>query len=1258
MERVRRRWWTWSVSIFAVLVILAAAVSSAFQLAVMELPSYRDQLSDWVTKVAGRPVDINGVSLVWRGIYPRLDLSGITLYSEDGEDEVLTADRLSLGFGLLRLATGDFTPALVELSGVSLAVNIDADGKVSIVGLDSQQNTPTDYQEWLRAVAHFKDVRLLDCDLQITAPQLPDSPLQVHLASAEAWRTFTGLAARAHLDLPPNYGKALDFNADIDGAVDQPGGWRGTLDARISNLQPQPWLRKWVLPGTRLGAGNAWLDLKGRLKSGHFEGFDLQLQTGTLLAGRGPRDTTVKSLNLLARATVAADGWQIDLRQFALDGQELARGGLHYAPLADGSGYDLGADADLLRLDHLTPWLAYWRDPPKLVTLASHMGGELDGAVLRVHHSDAAPEYSLRATLKGIGYNAGSGPAGFSGLNGEVSADENGGRLHLGGGTLTLDLPHEFRQPVTFDTLAGEAQWSRQSDGWQIGMPSFAWTLLGTGGQGQFGLLLPDAEDSSPQLDLSAHFSAEDVTRAKVLIPRTWGDGLEDWLTRAIVSARVPRGDLTIRGPLADFPYAEQQTGSWKLDLDVAGARLDYLPDWPGVEGLKARLAFRGNSLSIDADAGSISGTHIRKVSARIADFHQALLQIDGVVSGETARYYDFLRNSPLKKTLAGLVNNTSASGPAQVMLHLDIPLKQAAHTDVSGDVALDGVQLNYKGLRQPIEDIRGDIRFSPKGVSADHLSGRFEDLDLTASIAPRAGTEGVITAGFDFVPRMDGSGASAFIPELVRKVLSGSSHWAAELPLGGTDDGLTLSTDLQGVAVALPPPLGKRVDEIAPLIVMIGGGDPNALRVRVDYHDRLGAEIALAPGAAGWSASGVNLHLGPGFASSTVGKGVYVNGSVDDLDLGAWSAVLHEANSSGMPLQQADLHANRLLLMGQTLRDVHAVYTPNATGWTAKLDGAGAEGSLAWRDAGGVLEGRFKHLAIDAQAPPPESPPAALAASPPPAAAKPPTDPAQLPLLDLGSDQFRVGDASLGKLTLVTQRIDGGQKISNLQLTGGGTTLNAGGMWKRLNGQSSAALKFDLTSPDIAALLRAFGYAPNLDAKTSHFTGDLNWAPAAEGITWELARGPITVDVQNGKLKAVEPGAGRVLGLLNFYALPRRLTLDFRDVVSSGLGFDSIAGSFDLADGAAVTQNLDIAGPSLRMEVRGKVGLLARDFDEHVKVYPDVSSGITLGAALLGGPAVGALVLIAQQVLKTPLDKVTQLNYHVTGPWDNPKIE
>ena len=144
---------------------------------------------------------------------------------------------------------------------------------------------------------------------------------------------------------------------------------------------------------------------------------------------------------------------------------------------------------------------------------------------------------------------------------------------------------------------------------------------------------------------------------------------------------------------------------------------------------------------------------------------------------------------------------------------------------------------------------------------------------------------------------------------------------------------------------------------------------------------------------------------------------------------------------------------------------------------------------------------------------------------------------------------------------------------------------------------------------------------------------------------------------MDNGTLQAVEPGAGRVLGLVNFYALPRRLTLNFRDVLGEGLAFDSIGGEFQLGDGQAVTQDLSIDAPSLRMETRGRIGLAAKDYDQRVTVYPDVSAGVTLASALLGGPALGALMLIAQEILDKPLDQATQLSYHLGGTWDNPKV-
>jgi uncharacterized protein YhdP len=146
---------------------------------------------------------------------------------------------------------------------------------------------------------------------------------------------------------------------------------------------------------------------------------------------------------------------------------------------------------------------------------------------------------------------------------------------------------------------------------------------------------------------------------------------------------------------------------------------------------------------------------------------------------------------------------------------------------------------------------------------------------------------------------------------------------------------------------------------------------------------------------------------------------------------------------------------------------------------------------------------------------------------------------------------------------------------------------------------------------------------------------------------------------VTKGQLKAVEPGAsGRILGLLNLYALPRRLLLDFRDVAGQGLGFDSLKGSFKLADGQATTDDLDVVNPSLKIELRGRIGLAARDYDQRVTVRPDFSTGVTVGATLLGGPIGGGIALVVQQLAGKPLSALTQFSYRVTGSWDDPHID
>jgi uncharacterized protein YhdP len=151
---------------------------------------------------------------------------------------------------------------------------------------------------------------------------------------------------------------------------------------------------------------------------------------------------------------------------------------------------------------------------------------------------------------------------------------------------------------------------------------------------------------------------------------------------------------------------------------------------------------------------------------------------------------------------------------------------------------------------------------------------------------------------------------------------------------------------------------------------------------------------------------------------------------------------------------------------------------------------------------------------------------------------------------------------------------------------------------------------------------------------------------------------GSLQAKVGRGRILDVDPGAGRLLGLVSLQAIPRRLALDFSDFFRSGMSFDSIEGRFELRSGDAFTTDLVVRGPSADIAVTGRTGLSARDYDQELQVTPKVGGVLPVVGALAAGPVGIAAGLMAQGVLKSPLDQMARARYRVTGPWDKPRID
>jgi uncharacterized protein (TIGR02099 family) len=1262
MERTPRRFWTFAVTAGAVLVILAAAVSGVFQIAVQAVPGYRAKVERDVRELTGRDIRIEQLGLTWRYYYPSLDLNGVALLGADGQTPVLQAERLRLGFALTRLVRGDTTPDRLELQGLGINATVDRDGQVTVQGIEAAAPATGagagEALEALGSLARFSRVRLERCRVNLRDERRGEEVYSFGIVEATLDRGLLGDVLALDLALPASLGDSARLETFFTGELLQPSTWSGTVSGEVTGLVARTWLEPLLVRGARVEAARNELRFSGSLERGSLQSVRAELRAGPVTAQRAQHVARLESLELRGRAEAVADGWRARIERLSLEGASgpWSSAGEFAATRTPEGRWLFEAGAEYLRVDEFAPWLQIAAVPQALAGLDA-VSGSLHDLQLRAQDAGDEWRYGYRARFEDLALPAGSHPGGFSGLRGEVAGDEHGGRAVLQESRAVLQLPGRFATPtLPFDALEAEVEWRRQRDGWTLGMPQFRWQLFGTRGRGRFSLELPAG--GAPVLDLEAQFSAEDVTRAKPLMPTRWGTGLRGWLDRSIVGGRAPRATLVIHGPLADFPYQARPTGRWALDIDAADVELAYHPDWPAVNGLSARLHFEGNSLAIESTRGAVVGNAIERATARFPDFATGQLLIDGSVRGETARFYQFLQRSPLRDTLEGLLSQTTASGPAAVDVKLDIPVKEPLRTQVSGRVTLDGVALRHSGLAEPIRDIRGVLSFDGAGaINAERLTGQLYEVPIEARIAPQPAGGSLLSAALRLTVDPAGKGASELIPAWLRKQAAGASDWRATLALGGdTGAGVRLTTDLVGVELGYPPPFGKARDEARPLALTVGSARDAPLRITVDGAERLGADLKFARRGGAMALTRGVLRLGPGAPPSATEDGLVLTGELPEIDIKEWRRVL-AASGIGEPdqaIRRADLRFGLARWSPFALRGLRYQWTTTRNGWALVLSGDQGVGEVRWNVPSGgtdrgLLTARLERLQVGYAPGEAEAEAGAAAAAV--------LDPNALPQFDLDVGRLVVGQANLGHVTFATLRTELGQKTRALKASGGIVTLAAEGEWRRRAGQSSGSVNGDLATSNIATLLRTFGYTPNLDAKAARFKTALVWAPSERGLEWEQAQGTVHLEFDNGQLRAVEPGAGRVLGLVNFYALPRRLTLNFRDVVSKGLGFDRITGDFELRDGSATTQNLRVAGPSVSMDVRGRIGLAARDYDQQVTVYPDVSSGVTLGAVLLGGPIAGALTLIAQELMGKPLNQVTQLTYRVTGTWDNPQV-
>jgi len=660
--------------------------------------------------------------------------------------------------------------------------------------------------------------------------------------------------------------------------------------------------------------------------------------------------------------------------------------------------------------------------------------------------------------------------------------------------------------------------------------------------------------------------------------------------------------------------------------------------------------------------------------------------------------------SSPLDAMLGGVLHQATARGQADVQVTLKLPLKALAQSSVQGQVKLAGNELRFAPQLPALTKARGTVHFSERGFAisagqASLLGGdvRAEGGTIAIPGRPTAApallrVQGTLTA--QGLRQADELGALARLAQQA----TGSTTYAVQFGMRQGVPEVRVLSNLQGLALNLPAPLGKKAEAALPLrletaLLTPAGGREAAAPARdrltfdLGHLATLRYERAHTAGETRVLRGAIGIGLAPGESVPMPDQGVVASLNFDNLDLDAWDALLTAPAVSGssngpsagpppsalvayLPTSLA-LRAEVLTVSGQKLHRLVAGGSREDQTWRANLDAHELSGYLEYGQPNGAGAGRLYARLARLELAQTEARGVESLLN---------EQPVSIPAMDVVVDDMVLRGKKLGRVEIEAvnrgaARRDAGARewrLSRFNIITPEAVLSATGNWAVLEepvgGTRPAAgrapaerrrtvLNFKLDIADAGDLLGRFGMPGVIGRGKGRMEGQLAWVGSPMGLDIPTLGGTFNVNVENGQFLKVEPGAAKLLGVLSLQSLPRRLTLDFRDVFSDGFAFDFVRGDVRIEQGLARTNNLQMKGVNAAVLMEGQADIARETQELKVVVVPEINAGT---ASLIAGwinPAVGLGSFLAQLVLRRPLIESATQQFQISGSWSDPKI-
>jgi len=915
----------------------------------------------------------------------------------------------------------------------------------------------------------------------------------------------------------------------------------------------------------------------------------------------------------------------------------------------------LSAWVDRMQIPSIPVVAGQWL-PPRLSQQL--IQGEFDGLLRDVWFQidlERPREFYFGGRASDIGNRIFGNYPGISNINADIVAGNNRLGARVYGERVSLDFGNHFTAPIRFDQISLRATGQRHQDRLVLAVDDLELANADVKAGGRMWLEFDDHE--RPFTFIRASFRDADGRSTSQYIPRNHMPlEAQAWLDRGIKDGYVPSGEMQFHGRLNDIrKLARERAGEFFVDFTVERGDVYFSPGWLRAKNGQGRVLFHNVSVDIMLDRVSYDRIGNARARATIDNLDNPVLDLRIDANTSTRLAVDTWLDTPVGMQYRGVMSNLhDFGGDVGSSTSISLPLqKDQAKADVE-------VQLEFKNARTRSDDwgidlsgINGNMKITPERFYARQIRARYFDDPVGIDID-------TATSGADTVVTVGGAIETARLlnklPENLTRNLQGKSNWRIDLsfarqsaPADKPFMRLRARSDLQNTGVDIPQPFAKPT--AAPLDVTAEVDFfKEQIWFRADLGDEIKARGQLIPSAG--RDFELNL-LDIAFGSELRPKpeqGLHVYGSIAEVSVDDWARFIKSSGrASPALLQSAELSLDRARIFSRDASSVRLDLAQKDESYVGRIDSSIINGNFTIPLRPSARNPmlidldylRIDHLSEDAEE-------ASL-------------QPSELVDFRLNSKAVVFHDMLFNDLYADARRDGDKLIIDRLGLKKDDLELQGTAEWEHNAASNShlSSVSMTIRGDNLGQALSGMGFGDSMRDGSLTFIGGFTWPAPLVAFNVDNLVGDARFRVENGVLNNVEPGAGgRFVGLFSLGALPRRLALDFSDVLIKGMEFDQIVGTYRIEKGILTTEDTRMEGPQAVISISGETDIPNQGYDQRIVVTPKISQTLPLLGAVSAGSTVGWGLLLLQSLFKKAIDDAAEVEYRVSGSWDDPKIE